>query len=280
MVGVSLTSSVNHYENFPVASWLIPARYRPAIAAIYWFARSADDIADEGKALTSTRLAALAVYRNQLSLIAQGQQLGSDEFTHLAQVIRQYQLPLAPFEQLLSAFEQDCTKKRYKNWAELSSYCSRSANPVGRLVLSLFGYHELDQQRSADQICTALQLINFLQDIRHDWSAGRLYIPLDELHAQGVDESQFDQAIKLRLVSPDLESVLEFQHQRAQLLLDQGRDLLPHLSGRLGMEIKATVAGGQIMLNYLAKQQFCGIDGRPKLGRKDWLKILFHAFRT
>ncbi len=277
---VSIHSSTNHYENFPVASWLVPKRYRPAIAAIYWFARSADDIADEGKALNATRLAALGVYRNQLKIIERGETPENDNFAHLATMIRQHQLPLAPFEQLISAFEQDCQKKRYNNWAELSSYCSRSANPVGRLILSLFGYHELDQQRSSDQICTALQLINFLQDFRQDWVAGRLYIPTDELSASEVTEADIDQAIQLKRLGPELESVFEFQHQRAQLLLNQGKDLLPHLSGRLAMEISATVAGGQRILDYLAQQQFTGIAGRPTLTRADWLKIGFKALQS
>jgi squalene synthase HpnC len=277
---MSINSSVNHYENFPVASWLIPARFRPAIAAIYWFARSADDIADEGKALNSTRLAALGVYRQQLKIIEDGQMPENAQFANLAKVIRQYQLPIDEFKNLLSAFEQDCRKTRYKDWAELSWYCAHSANPVGRLVLSLFGYHELDQQRSSDQICTALQLINFLQDMRQDWQAGRLYVPMDELNAHDLDELQLNQAMQLRHISPDLESVFELQHQRAQLLLEQGRDLLPHLSGRLAMEIRATVAGGQTILDYLALQQFSGIAGRPKLSRGDWLKIMFQAIRS
>jgi squalene synthase HpnC len=276
---VSVTSSVNHYENFPVASWLVPRRYRPAIASIYWFARSADDIADEGKALNSTRLAALGVYRNQLQIIARGEMPENDNFAKLATVIREYKLPITHFEALLGAFEQDCSKRRYQNWAELSSYCSRSANPVGQLILTLFGYHELDQQRSSDQICTALQLINFLQDLRSDWQTGRLYIPLDELAAYDLTEAQLDQAIKLGHVTPELESVLELQHQRAQLLLNQGKDLLPHLSGRLAMEIRATVLGGQRILDYMAQQQYSGLLERPKLSRADWAKIALQVIQ-
>jgi squalene synthase HpnC len=274
---MSLTSSVSHYENFPVASVLVPRRLRPVVASVYWFARSADDIADEGKALPSSRLAALGVYREQLALIGRGETPQHQQFAQLANHIRRFNLPINLFEDLLTAFEQDCRKKRYENWEELQAYCSHSANPVGRLMLHLFDRFSDDRATASDQICTGLQLTNFLQDIRHDWAIGRLYVPLAELRGHGLDETAILQAAQSRQVTPELRDVLQLQHERARLLLYQGRALLPQLPGRLGLEIAATVAGGERLLGKLALQNYSGFAGRPKLTKLDWIGVLTSA---
>lgn len=275
-----MINSVDHYENFPVASALIPPRMRPAIASIYWFARSADDIADEGNALASARIGALGVYRKQLAIIDSGGAPEHPRFKELAKQIHEHNLPTKYFADLLTAFEQDCTKKTYQSYPELQRYCEHSANPVGRIMLSLFGLLNEKTATASDQICTGLQLTNFLQDIRHDWLIGRLYIPLDELAAHGLDQEAIAAASKNRVAGPDLLQVLQLQHERADLLLRQGESLLPMLPGRLGLEIAATVAGGQRILRRLAKQQFAGFASRPVLGPSDWIIILFKALAS
>lgn len=275
-----MINTVDHYENFPVASALIPPRMRPAIASIYWFARSADDIADEGHALASARLAALGVYRKQLAIIESGAAPEHPRFKELAKQIHQHNLPTQYFADLLTAFEQDCTKKTYQNWHELKFYCEHSANPVGRIMLSLFGLLNEKTVTASDQICTGLQLTNFLQDIRHDWLIGRLYIPLDELAAHSLNQEAIAIASKNRVAGPDLLQVLQLQHERAALLLQQGESLLPMLPGRLGLEIAATVAGGQRILHRLARQQFAGFAARPVLKASDWIIILAKALAS
>jgi squalene synthase HpnC len=173
--------SVGHYENFPVASVLLPARLRPAVAAIYWFARSADDFADEGEAPPAARLARLDAYRAELDRIAAGAAPESSRFVALAGVIRRHGLPLGPFHDLLDAFSQDVRKGRYATFAEVLDYCRRSANPVGRLMLQLFGAAAPTDLARSDAICTGLQLANFWQDAARDWRKGRIYLPQDEM---------------------------------------------------------------------------------------------------
>lgn len=270
--------SVNHYENFPVASWLVPSRLRPAIQEIYWFARSADDIADEGRALPSARRAALGVYREHLERIEQGDQMTDPHFRALASVIRSHRLPIQLFSDLLTAFEADCERKRqFTDWESLHWYCRHSANPVGRIILHLFACFDEENALASDNICTSLQLINFLQDIRHDWHVDRLYVPLDELTQFGASLSDIEQASANRYVAPTLEQTLKFQHERAANLMRMGYPLLPKLPGRMGIEIRATVAGGERMLDLLKAQQYSGFAGRPKLGTGDWISVLIRA---
>ena len=183
---------VDHYENFPVASFLLPPALRGPIAAIYHFARSADDFADEGDAPAEVCLAQLDVYRAELDAIAKGLPTKHPIFLALRPVIHQHQLPLQLFYDLLDAFSQDVVKQRYANFAELSDYCARSANPIGRLLLQLFGQTNALQLAQSDAICTALQLINHWQDVGIDAAkgeAGRIYLPQDELVRYGVSES-------------------------------------------------------------------------------------------
>ena len=181
---------VDHYENFPVASWVMPARLRRPVELLYAFARSADDIADEGDLPDADRLAALDAYRRELDRIEQGLECTQPLFRALAPVVREHALPVALLRDLLDAFAQDVVKKRYADFAEVLDYCRRSANPVGRLLLHLFRRTEPALLAESDRICSALQLINFLQDVARDWRIGRVYLAQNELAAAGIAESQ------------------------------------------------------------------------------------------
>ncbi|HEV2041778.1 MAG TPA: squalene synthase HpnC, partial [Casimicrobiaceae bacterium] len=181
---------VAHYENFPVASWLAPAALRPAIVAIYHFARAADDIADEGSAEATQRLAQLDHYEAMLDRIAEGDRPDEPPFASLTDAILDHALPLAPFRDLLSAFRQDVLKTRYADFAELLAYCARSANPIGRLLLHLYRIDDSERLRQADAICSGLQLANFWQDVAIDWNKGRVYLPKDDMIRFNVTEQQ------------------------------------------------------------------------------------------
>ena len=273
--GVSLPpmSAVDHYENFPVASRLVPATVRPAIVAIYRFARAADDIADEGDASVNARIAALEVFSRALHAIERGETPALGPFPALAESIHRHRLPLQPFHALLSAFLQDCTKTRYRSYADLLDYCSRSANPVGRLVLALFDANSPDNDRASDCICTGLQITNFLQDVAIDWDKGRVYLPQDELKRFGVRKAQ----IAERSVDAHWRELMAFQTARARRLLDAGRPLLRALPWRMRVEIAAVIAGGQRVLSRID-----GVGGdvfrrRPVLGTRDWAIVGLQA---
>ncbi len=262
----------NHYENFPVASRLVPRRLQRPIAVIYAFARSADDFADEGNLDAAERLARLDDYSAKLETIARGEPLSDPIFIALADVIAHHQLPLELFHDLLTAFRQDVTKKRYADFAEVLAYCRYSANPVGRLVLHLAQEATPDNLRDSDAICSALQLINFWQDLAQDLDENdRIYLPEDEMAAYGVDGSQLAQYRN----EPALQALLGEQIQRARRLLVSGAPLGGRLRGRLGMEIRATVQGGLRILDALARRNDPFI--RPRLGYRDWLSIARHA---
>ncbi len=280
------TSSVDHYENFPVASWLVPPKLRPAIVAIYRFARMADDLADEGDLSPHQRLNALSHCRKQLESIQSGRVdgmngSGSHEthsadpiFEPLARIVEQYQLPLDLFFDLLSAFEQDVTQQRWADDASISDYCRRSANPIGRLILALVGINGIEQLNQSDAICTALQRINFLQDFGLDWTRGRLYLPLNELEAFGLREADIDLAVcGTHRPSPALLKLLAQEHHKAYALLRKGFPLCQKIPGRLGLEITATVAGGIQILKRIERLNFDTTRTRPVLGVRDWLII-------
>lgn len=260
-----LLSSVDHYENFPVASLLVPARLRPAIAAIYRFARHADDLADEGDAPPAQRIAALDELADGLRNPASTIPVLAALHPHL----QAHRLPIAPFEALLSAFRQDVQTCRYPDFATLQDYCRRSADPVGELVLRLFGNWNEDTRLPSSRICTALQLINFLQDTATDWSRGRLYLPLDELVAAGLDETDLAQAAAAGRAGPQLRALLEGQAARARGLLESGASLVPRVPRRLGWELRAIIAGGLRILERLAANGHDPFDARPSLGWRD-----------
>ena len=275
----SWTSSVEHYENFPVASWLVPRHLRPAIIAIYRFARMADDLADEGDLETAERLARLSRYRQQLESIRTGQADRTDRiFGPLAASIDQYQLPLGLFFDLLSAFEQDVVQQRWPDEASIADYCRRSANPIGRLMLALVGIRATEQLEQSDAICTGLQRINFLQDFGLDWKRGRLYLPLDLLRRFSVHEEDIETAVSgAGPVAPALLALLARENRAANGLLRDGAPLCRAIPGRLGLEITATVAGGAQILRRISQLDFDTTQSRPVLGLQDWLII---GFRT
>jgi squalene synthase HpnC len=259
--------SVDHYENFPVASLLIPARMRRPIEVIYQFARSADDIADEGNAGPAERLAGLAAYQAELDCIAAGTAPQTPLFVALAEVIRQHALPIHLFRDLLDAFAQDVVKKRYADYPELLDYCRRSANPVGRLVMHLFGRTEPEHLAQSDCICSALQLINFWQDVAVDWQKERIYLPLTDLPRFRISEDDIAQ----NRWSANWAALMDFQNDRARELMLRGAPLVHALPGRLGWEIRLTIQGGLRILERLRRVRGNVFQLRPTLGKRDWL---------
>jgi squalene synthase HpnC len=264
---------VDHYENFPVASRLVPARLRPAVVAVYRFARSADDLADEGDAAPGARLAALQVFSRALEAIERGETPALAPFPELADAIRTHRLPMQPFHDLLSAFSQDVTTSRYATFADVADYCMRSANPVGRLMLALYGLSAPTHHRASDAICTGLQLANFWQDVAIDWQKGRVYLPVEDLQRFGVSEAQ----IAAGRVDAGWRSLMAFETARARALLDAGRPLLRALPWRLRLEVGAVIAGGRRILARIDDVEGDVFRRRPVLGPVDWIAV---ALRT
>lgn len=264
---------VDHYENFPVASILLPGRLRHPVQTIYRFARAADDIADEGDHPAQARLDGLNRFRVQLDAIAQGRPPADPHFAALAEVIEEYGLPLPLFHDLLDAFSQDVTRTRYGDFVTLGDYCRRSANPVGRLLLHLFGATAHDLLLRSDQICTSLQLINFLQDVEADYDRGRIYIPVDEMIRYGVPESQ----IARKQLSDGWTALMDFQIQRARDMMLAGAPLGRALPGRIGLELRLIVAGGLRILEKLQAVRGDVFRHRPVLTTFDWARMLWRA---
>lgn len=265
--------SVDHYENFPVASVLLPKRLRRPVAAIYRFARSADDIADEGEASDETRLAGLAAYADELRRIERGKTPLTPAFAELAEVIATWRLPIALFHDLLDAFAQDVTQKRYADYNELLEYCRRSANPVGRLMLHLVDRADAVNLERSDCICTALQLINFWQDIAIDWKKQRVYLPQTDLDRFNVRENQ----IARGEWSADWAALLDFEIDRTRALMQEGAPLVRALPGRMGWEIRLTVQGGLRILDKLRAARGDVFRHRPVLKPIDWLRMAGQA---
>jgi squalene synthase HpnC len=265
---------VNHYENFPVASWVGPPALRMAISAIYDFARSADDIADEGNDPPSARLAALEHYAKMLDAIELAADASGDPdeppFAALAAAMRRHRLPIVPLRDLLSAFRQDVQKTRYANAGELLDYCRRSANPIGRLLLHLYGVTRPADLHRADAICTGLQLANFWQDIALDWSKGRVYLPVDDMASFGVSERQIAEAI----VDERWRRLIAFEVARTRDLLRSGLPLARALPLRARLELKMVVAGGLRILRAIDRAQGDVFRQRPTLRRRDWALML------
>jgi squalene synthase HpnC len=263
-----LAQGVSHYENFPVASVLCPPQLRPPIAAIYWFARTADDIADEGDAAPQTRLDDLAAYRADLLAMASGAQPSprwAGVFGQLGPMMRQFKLPMELLADLLSAFEQDVVKQRYANEAELFDYCRRSANPVGRLLLHLYGVQDAQSLKESDCICTALQLINFWQDLGVDIPRGRIYLPADAWAPHGVDEAQL---LGLQR-NPNTTGLIAASVHAARALMLKGAPLVKKVPGRGGWELRLVVQGGLRILDKIEALNFNTLQRRPKLGAWD-----------
>ncbi len=267
--------SVSHYENFPVASRLMPASLRPAVLAIYAFARAADDFADEGSDPPALRLARLDAYAAMLDRLERGDVPPEPPFPQLAAAIDRHALPTRPFHDLLSAFRQDVTKTRYASYAEVLDYCARSANPIGRLLLNLYRLSDAANLAHADAICSALQLTNFWQDIALDWAKGRVYLPGEDLTRFGVNEQQ----IAAGHCDLRWSQLLEFEVARTRALLESGRPLARALPLRLGLELGFIVAGGLRILGAIDAVRGDVFRRRPKLRRGDWLLMAASALR-
>ena len=261
----------SHYENFPVASWFLPRRLRLPIAVIYAFARSADDFADEGDLSEQQRLGLLNEYGNKLNNMT-GQ---NDDpiFIALRDVINKHDLPLQLLHDLLTAFRMDVTKKQFKDFSELQYYCQHSANPIGRLLMHLNNTVTDEIMAYSDQTCTALQLINFYQDLAQDYAENnRIYIPQDEMQQYGVTEAHF----RLQNSDTAMQTLMEFQIQRAQAMLLSGAELGRILSGRIGYEIRMVTEGGLYICQKLM-QHNNNLFARPRLNTADWMRIALHA---
>lgn len=268
--------AVQHYENFPVASILLPRHLRRPVRIIYAFARQADDFADEGYDDPEVRLNKLQAFQTELDRIERGETSAIPLFRDLADVIQEHQLPLGYFRDLLDAFSQDVRKTRYANFGEVMDYCRRSANPIGRLLLHLYRQTDARQLALSDGICSALQLINFLQDIAIDFQKGRIYLPQDELAKYGISEQQLARGDSSGLWWP----FMQFQIERARKLLQAGAPLGKQLPGRIGLELRLIVMGGERILSKLHTAKGDMFHARPVLKPTDWLYMIYRAVRA
>ena len=269
-----------HYENFPVASRLLPAKMRPSIAAVYAYARIGDDIADEGHDPAPRRTERLRRWQRRLHEAVAKPVPPSDADSSdtlilraAADTIHRHQLPLSLFDDLMSAFAQDVTTRRYHSWSDLLDYCRRSANPVGRLVLNIGGYEGDALARSSDALCTALQLTNFWQDFARDWSAGRLYVPAEVMASHGAEEADIADGP----LSPAWVSAMEACIRVTEEQFEAGRFVCDGVSGRLRYELRATWAGGR---RILERVRIAGADlpvSRPVLTRRDIAGVLWQS---
>jgi squalene synthase HpnC len=275
-----------HYENFPVASHLLPRRMRPHVAAVYAFARLADDIADEGEAPVDVRHARLDEWLARLDAAVRGASSPSSTvlepamaaaapaiFTALSATIRDRALPTALFEDLVSAFRQDITVTRYATWTDVLDYCRRSANPVGRLVLRIGGWRDETLDEASDAVCTALQLTNFWQDLAVDWTRGRLYVPAQEYQRTGAVTASLDQ----RQFTPAWRDALMACATRTRELFARGRAVCDGVPGRLRWELRLTWLGGSRILDRLERTEFDVFASRPSLSAADLPLLLWRA---
>jgi hydroxysqualene synthase len=269
----------DHYENFPVASFLCPPKLRSAVVAIYWFARTADDLADEGDTCTAQRCADLAQYRQDLFAAAH-QRDYSNRWAHvfnpLEKEIKKHALPLSLLQALLSAFEQDLTHTAYSTRQELLDYCQRSAVPVGRLLLHLYQINDPILLAQSDQICTALQLINFWQDASIDLARGRFYIPSQECARHGLKHSDL---LTRQQHNSATQALMTDMVQWAQQLMESGAPLASSLKGRMGWELRLVIQGGLAILKKITQMNYACLEKRPLLAWHDAPGLLFRALR-
>jgi squalene synthase HpnC len=277
-----------HYENFPVASRLLPSRMRPHVAAIYAFARLADDIADEGNAAVAVRNVRLDEWVARLhgatssisapsgpsALTPEMATQAQPIFQALANTVRVCELPASLLEDLVSAFRQDVTVTRYASWEALFDYCRRSANPVGRLVLRIGGWRDTELDAASDAVCTALQLTNFWQDVAIDWSRGRLYVPAEAHETARAELAALDRGEW----TDEWQQALASCAGRTRALFDRGRAVCDGVTGRLRFELRATWLGGVRVLDRLEASRFDVFRARPSLGAGDLPSIAWHAF--
>jgi len=263
-----------HYENFPVASFVLPKKLRRPIAVIYAFARSADDFADEGDWDSATRLAKLKDYDDKLDAIAAGRRLDDPIFIAIADVIQQHALPLQLFHDLISAFRQDVTKKRYATIDEVWDYCRRSANPVGRLLLHLLDAATPENLQRSDTVCSALQLINFLQDIEQDYvENGRIYMPLEDMTRFGVTENHIEE----KRSDDAMRNLIRHEIHITRERMLEGKPLGSALRGRFGFQLRLMINGGLRVLDLLERQRN-DLFSRPRLQARDWAWMIWKSF--
>ena len=266
----------SHYENFPVASRLLPAAMRPHVAAIYAFARLADDMADEGSRPDAARIDDLRRWGARLDRAVAGEPDDGphrEVFVALRHSIEVCRLPATLFHDLLSAFAQDVSVKRYATWEELLDYCRRSANPVGRLVLRVAGRDDESIDRASDAVCTALQLTNFWQDLRIDWSRGRLYVPASVWRGAGATEG----GLRADRLPQEWRQALRDAVEYTRRLFERGRAVCDAVPGRLRYELRATWLGGTRILDKLEASGFDPYARRPALSWTDAPGILGRA---
>ena len=262
----------SHYENFTVGSWLLPRRLRRHIAAIYAFARTADDIADEGDAPAEERLRHLAAWEELLEDGFRGRAV-QPIFVALADTAEIFHLPIEPFRDLLEAFRRDVEFRPFATYRELLGYCRCSADPVGRLILYLFGYRDAERQRASDAICTGLQLTNFWQDVAVDAPKNRVYFPLEDLEHFGCAPDDLGRG----LASPRLRQLMAFEIDRARALLLDGLRLRSMVDRRLGREVSLFAAGGLAILRKIESVDYDVFGRRPQLGRWEKAALVLRA---
>ena len=260
-----------HYENFPVASRLLPRRLRKHVAALYAFARIADDFSDEPE-YAGVRRERLEDWRRQLAE-AGTKPAEHPVFLALAATLSELDLPKQPFDDLLSAFLQDTEKMRYETFAEVLDYCRRSANPVGRIVLMIHGYRDEELFRYSDAICTALQLANFWQDVSVDLKKDRVYIPEEDFKAHGYSEAD----LRMGVGNERFKALMKFELARTRALFDQGKPLPSRLRWPLALEIRLTWLGGMQILKLIHKLDFDTLRTRPALKKRDWIPLVARA---
>jgi|SRR5690625_1763297 len=281
---------IDHYENFPVASFLLPRHLRDPIKHIYRFARCADDVADEGCFSDEWRLNELDRYAYQLDLIAKNQLRAEGLnrlkpiFMPLNKVIHQFQLPIKPFQDLLSAFRQDVHIKRYNSYHNLLDYCKRSADPVGRILLHLYDETRPDSLTMSDAICTGLQLTNFWQDVAIDWEKDRVYIPKQEFRRFNLCEQIIAHLVdKIPLnhtQEAQWQQLMQAQVNYARTLLNEGKPLCSRLSGRIGFELRLIIQGGLRILEKLEHVKFDVFNQRPIIRKHDSLLLFVRALKN
>lgn len=263
-----------HYENFPVVSFFLPKEIRKDIAIIYWFARTADDFADEGTGGVRERISLLDFFETRFN------NLLNEEFQNplemaLFTTIKNRKLTDSYFLDLLSAFKQDVEKNRYANFEEIMDYCRRSANPVGRLILELNGIKNDEANQYSDKICTALQLTNFYQDTIIDYQKGRIYYPEDEMKKFEVTEKVFE----IKENNYNFQQLLKHNVDRAQLMFNEGRNIFNYLNGKLKLQIKWTVKGGEEILKKIRNANYDVFIRRPELTKFDMIKLFFSSVK-
>jgi squalene synthase HpnC len=272
----------SHYENFPVGSFLVPKKLQPAVHSLYAFMRTADDFSDENRRPgdDQVRLMWLNAWDEMLSDCEAGRQPAGSVagwhpiFIALKVTMDKYQLPAQWLRDLLTAFKMDCTVRRYQTYADLLNYCRYSANPVGRLILTLFGYRSEDLYQLSDAICTGLQLANHWQDVGIDLDKDRIYLPLEDLHRVEMDVD----ALQARAATPAFREVMEYEVDRTRTLFEQGKSLPGRVQGRLKLELRMTWKGGVCILDKIEQANYDVFKRRPVVTKRDWLRLGVSSF--